>query len=477
MSLLKKVEFKDFETTLDEGTMNEFQNNIDESIKDQENRLVDVEKLNSFQKKMINGLKKELEEANIEGINLNIQGTAEAIASIEPLANTVQEKREGYNLNGMSDDNGAIINGVSYSISKSVLKLNGNCTASSQIPTAPFKIGTFSAGTYSLMFFINKGSMQALGTALYIIDALSGANRIASKYFYDYGYITEIILEAETELYGYVWQDANSVFTDLELGIMIASGTYVSKPAWEQYGKTPSLKIESPIKFVKDSYDIEISGKENYPLNLGNYKLAEVGEAKDHFDITYEDEDGYKRITKVDYVDEVELKILDGSEGWVLNNSYEKTNLFRFVENTKKTGLDNILCNYLPQRITGDYDTESILGDTDNNNIQIFLNNTEFKTVDDVKNGLSELSTGDNPLYVLFERAKSVVTEVTDENLIAQLENLLNAQSYFGETNITSTSTDDLEKAPLKLKVEYLKSNRIRIENLEKAILNLNVNG
>ena len=69
-------------------------------------------------------------------------------------------------------------------------------------------------------------------------------------------------------------------------------------------------------------------------------------------------------------------------------------------------------------------------------------------------------------MYIVYSLETPVITPITDETFISQLEALLNAQAYFGVTNVMTYATDSAQ-APLVLSAEYFKSNRIRIENLE----------
>lgn len=80
---------------------------------------------------------------------------------------------------------------------------------------------------------------------------------------------------------------------------------------------------------------------------------------------------------------------------------------------------------------------------------------------------------------IVYPVEKAVYTKITDKNFIKQLEELQKVFSYEGVTNVDTYSTDDKEKAPLILSVEYLKSQKIinkkideRITALENALIN-----
>lgn len=76
---------------------------------------------------------------------------------------------------------------------------------------------------------------------------------------------------------------------------------------------------------------------------------------------------------------------------------------------------------------------------------------------------------------IIYPLKKPAYTKITDKNFIKQLENLVKVFSHEGITNIDTCSTDDKEKAPLILSVEYLKSQKIINKNLDERITNLEV--
>lgn len=71
---------------------------------------------------------------------------------------------------------------------------------------------------------------------------------------------------------------------------------------------------------------------------------------------------------------------------------------------------------------------------------------------------------------IVYPVEKAVYTKITDKNFIKQLEELQKVFSYEGVTNVDTYSTDDKEKSPLILNVEYLKSQKIINKNLDERI-------
>ena len=64
----------------------------------------------------------------------------------------------------------------------------------------------------------------------------------------------------------YLYIPQNAVFNNLEFGVLIYEGSEAKD--WEQYGATPSLKIPSKIKTVKDNINLTVANK-NY-INIEN---------------------------------------------------------------------------------------------------------------------------------------------------------------------------------------------------------------
>lgn len=80
---------------------------------------------------------------------------------------------------------------------------------------------------------------------------------------------------------------------------------------------------------------------------------------------------------------------------------------------------------------------------------------------------------------IIYPLKKPAYTKITDKNFIKQLEELQKVFSHEGITNIDTYSTDSLDKAPLIISAEYLKSQKIinkrideRLTALENALIN-----
>ena len=590
------MEFKDFETVLDEKTMNEFQDNISNAIDEasgidttilinHENRITNLEEVNDRQQKVIEGLEKELEPDSVQGNLIHITDSAKARARITPISNTTQEIREGYNLLKSLREYDQTVNGVTAKWNgDGTYTLNGTATSQTDIYIenknwgSTEEIATLKGGEFYTMSL--GVAIAGLGMNLYSFNPSSqniknmiGVEKVSFLPTNDI--IANLI---------YVRVNSGVSLNNVVIKPMLYEGAD-DKP-FEKYGKTPTKENPSPIKYAKGNYEIvnqnknifdknngilngkyfgdnggittstgannylqevyytvnsnkcTFSGNINYirvceydseknfikitnsytaqkatitfgettkyyrvsfvgdlnsfqielgenasslveheketsPLHLGNYKLAEVGNSKDCFDITYTDENGYKKITKVDYVEGAKVHVFDGTE---TINKASTTDADRYTcpDLVGKHG-GKILSNYF----TNNQATANV-GDIwlSTGNGQVYFNFAEYNAsnVDNVKTWLTEKFNEGNPIEILYEATNSIITEVTDATLIAELEALLNVMTYSEITNISTSSTDDLEKAELKLNVDYFKSNLARIKNIEQAIISLGGN-
>jgi hypothetical protein len=168
---------------------------------------------------------------------------------------------------------------------------------------------------------------------------------------------------------------------------------------------------------------------------------------------------------------EWERKVYNGTENWLMasdNNFYiEKAfSSVMFIDNMN-------YCNMAKFNKNLDYTraTEEDLftyQNLDGVNIRLWVNakSLGFTTVEEWKNYLAN-----NNLVIVKRIATPTIEEITDTTLIKQLEALEKADSYDGVTNVNSYGNEDV--APLVLSGEYVRSNKHRIENIEKAILSL----
>ena len=240
----------------------------------------------------------------------------------------------------------------------------------------------------------------------------------------------------------------------------------------EQDGE-PSISTPIPFYFANGEYDVKKYNNNNQeflPIDLKNYKLAKVGTSYDHFNISYIEQFGYKKITSVDYVKETADYIFTGNESFSIQNYNKRIALSTKTNNMPLAKIisDNdtifgIYCNILKNTTANNTwnGVEGISYDTNTNNNIINISINSCTTAEQYQQALKGNS-------VLYELATPVTTPVTDGELIKQLEVLINTFAYHGVTNVDVLNEDG--RVNPNLKVTYEKSNLIRLENLENRI-------
>lgn len=175
--------------------------------------------------------------------------------------------------------------------------------------------------------------------------------------------------------------------------------------------------IQLEIGSTKTSY--EPFKTTTYPLELGNIELCSVGKV---YDTLYNDGENwyiYKAINK---------KVLNGQENWTTRGggtsyAYQLSNFF---DGSGCYGL----CDYWLFNRNGASNSqanECIASVSTNTNVCIFTNNSSLNSVNNLKTWLSE-----NKPSVYYQLAHPTTTQITDENLINQLNVLIKDLLFSG---------------------------------------------
>ena len=182
---------------------------------------------------------------------------------------------------------------------------------------------------------------------------------------------------------------------------------------------------------------------QSYAVNLGTMELCKIGNYQDY--IYKEGKKWYKYGT-------IGKAVLNGSENW--NSGAFGTNSFTLsISNMKySTSAEdtNILikCSHFKGVAVKDRTTSGdniIYAET---SASIYIRNTSYTSLVDFKTML-----GTNNITLYYVLATPTTTEITDTTLISQLNALVGAESYSGQTNISQTNDDK----PFILTVKALK--------------------
>lgn len=271
-------------------------------------------------------------------------------------------------------------------------------------------------------YFIKQGQRYTLSTTLgsnykYAINlsAIKFPLTAGTSYFYDSGWKTGTFTFVPSQ--------------DGYLGIVVATtnGTdnltpsNISSFTWQLEKGSPATTYE-PYK------------RNTYPINLGSIELCKIGDYQDYL---YKENGSWylhKEIGKV---------VLDGSENW---SKSSKTTVNRYntsggvIATILNANSVDIISNYFTCITPAQSDANSIgLSKLNANNLMVNfdLSDTNFDTLAKFKTWL-----GNNNTIVYYVLATPTNTEITDNTLISQLDNLKNANSYDTQTNISQENND-----------------------------------
>lgn len=227
------------------------------------------------------------------------------------------------------------------------------------------------------------------------------------------------------------------------------------------------------------------------PLTIANELLGEIvtltKEQADALNL-----DGAGKYVRTDYG----RYVFTGDENFITMAATKNTifqfqglkDLIKKPEDTSK--VIRTYSNYFNGNSSADYvwgnDIQAIgVNKTGFLNIGLGLN-SEIKTLAELQALLKEWYDNGEPLEIIYPLATSTYTKITDENQLEQLTEYDKQKSFYPVTNINTELLDDVNKAPLKVKVEYYKSNKTlnsqqsekisdllaRVENLENNAIN-----
>ena len=269
-------------------------------------------------------------------------------------------------------------------------------------------------------------------------------------------YVTEDGEKASTELS--VGQKITKTFTK-KLYVVATRGVRCSK------GTTYNTVIYPSIIRGKDM-EYTPHQSSTLPLTLTKELLGEI--------VTLTEEeakqlslDGAGKYRRTDYG----RYVCTGNET-IIRNTALATNTYRFAiisikakPNITNNTLANIYSNlFVADASNRNYSNVECITVDINGFPVVYSDLTKYYTLDEFKVLLKEWYDNGKPLEFIYELANPTYEKITDKTELEQLSAYDKQIAFFGINNINTFSTDDLEKAPLKLKVTYDKSNRIALQ-------------
>ena len=195
---------------------------------------------------------------------------------------------------------------------------------------------------------------------------------------------------------------------------------------------SPSPDRASEVEVVKGNNTITISNEDGtktqtYNITLGNLELCKIGDYQDYF---------YKDSGKWYVHKDIGKVVLNGSETYYYNS---------VINSMRYTAInDNLINEAIATVISNNFVGVSYYGRISITNPRIYFENNDlqirssgFTNINDFKIWLSTHNT--TVYYVL---ATPTTTQITDQLLVSQLDELQKAMSYYDKTIITQTNAD-----------------------------------
>lgn len=422
-------------------------------------------------------LSNNFEEKEIEGTEIGLDSTAESPLKILEIAgNTIQ--------NGETSlENEVEVTGVTGNTEISLKNKN-------QLILADVEETAYYGVTYSC----KKGKISLNGTAsqpIFIIIPLKHAIKVSKKF--TWSAITNKILSTEKEVALWLSNDTGNKLFNKDLWLEdTVDRAFTTTPSEETLitriafhigsgFNFNNIEVETQLEYSEESTEITEGKEQLQEFFLGSLVLYGDENARDHFEISIDEnfykKTGYKKITSLDLVKKWKKYILDGTnnkfnqKSSTLNNNIFITNTISdILKPTNNNSIIKSYCNYF----NGNFSVNNIflnnitgLGVSINYTLQFgFGLESEINTLELANAKLLELNAAGNPLYVVYQLLEPETETITDSNLINQIENFINnAYTYKEKTSINSK---------LFLKLKYRKNMYYDLESRVKALEDLN---
>ena len=215
-----------------------------------------------------------------------------------------------------------------------------------------------------------------------------------------------------------------------------------------RFGRSASVAGEVQSTTVLVEYGDTSTGdyiehqSQNYPISLGENEIFEDG----YLNIEYEENLGYKNITKASVVNSYGKYVMDGTTKKFLQKHgtlYTETNgfyQFKISDKKEESSYRLFKCNYLKFYAGTANDAKDRTCIWNEYWTKYMYMSIPYTTLAEANTWLQELNTAGTPLEIVYPLETPVETEITDSTLIAQLEALINAETYKNITHVDTTN-------------------------------------
>lgn len=343
---------------------------------------------------------------------------------------------------------------------------------------------------YGVSYSCKNGKISLNGTAsqpIFIIIPLKHAIKVSKQF--TWSALINKILSTEKEVALWLSNETGSKLFNKDLWLEdTVDRVFTTTPTEETLITRIAFYVESGFNF--DNIEVETQleysevatklteGKEQLQeISLGEKTLYGDENGRDSFEITIDEEifekTGYKKITSLDLVKNWKKIVYDGTNNKFSGKSNtSNNNMFVTYElsNIIKAGNNNQIiksyCNYF----NGNFSVNNIFS---NNKIGYGISvagtlqfgfglNSEINSLELANQKLKELNSNGHSLYVVYPLAEPEIENITNKELINQIENFINsAFTYKEKTEIISN---------FYLKLKYKKDKYFNLNDRLKAL-------
>ena len=398
-----------------------------------------------------------------EDTSLTLSNTANSpFNNITLKGNTEQTQYSGKNL--FQTLNYSNSNWLGYSINADTkyIIISGSNTKGAMLIEAQNKIYTLKANTtYTLTLFYISGDITRGDLSLIIQD---WKNSDYPK-FYTPSITSKnkknVSITFTTDSTERTYNNCGVYLNNLTCSnLVVACQLEINSTAtsYEQYvGGMPSPNPDYPqeIKVVTGDNTITISNSDNtekqeLPISLGSLELCKIGDYQDYI---YKKDDKWWKHKEIS-------KITNWDTDWYINTDWNKSfpnimhiQAYVYSKNkiTKydgKTDIITLITTHMPSVLIGnrDYNKEQCFSHYVNGCITFFINKSRLNLKDnssesDILNAFANYMNN-NKVVAYFAANTPTDEQITDTTLINQLNEISQAVSYDGTTNISQTNAN-----------------------------------
>ena len=241
-----------------------------------------------------------------------------------------------------------------------------------------------------------------------------------------------------------------------------------------------NITVETQLEYSEEVTEITEGKEELYSFSLADKVLYGDENVRDFFEVNIDEEfyqkTGYKKVVDLNLTKNWKKYILDGINNKFnskiessTNNSFVTTNILDIL----KPEINSIIIKSYSNYFKGDFSANQ-LASNDITGIAIttsgyfrivFGSTSEINTLELANDKLQELNSSGHPLYIVYQLKEPEIENITNKELINQIENFINnAYTYKEKTSINSN---------FYLKLKYKKD---KYFNLDKRLKTLEAN-